>query len=315
MVITAATREAFGKTLVELGREDPRIVVLGADLNKSTGAWAFGQEFPDRFFDLGAAEQNMMSMAAGFAAAGKVPFATTFAVFGTGRAYDQLRLSVAQPHLNVKVVVTHAGLVTGEDGMSAQAIEDLALVCALPGFTVLVPADAPETVAAVRAAAAMEGPCYIRLSRPATPVVHDDGSTFRVGVAEVLRDGSDVTIVACGIMVAQALEAADALAGEGVSAKVLNMATLAPVDEETLVQAARETGAVVTAEEHYLRGGLNSIVSQVLAARAPAPVEAVAVAGYAESGKPQELLERYGLTPAKVADAARRAIARKWVQG
>ena len=315
MVITAATREAFGKTLVELGREDPRIVVLGADLNKSTGAWAFGQEFPDRFFDLGAAEQNMMSMAAGFAAAGKVPFATTFAVFGTGRAYDQLRLSVAQPHLNVKVVVTHAGLVTGEDGMSAQAIEDLALVCALPGFTVLVPADAPETVAAVRAAAAMEGPCYIRLSRPATPVVHDDGSTFRVGVAEVLRDGSDVTIVACGIMVAQALEAADALAGEGVSAKVLNMATLAPVDEETLVQAARETGAVVTAEEHYLRGGLNSIVSQVLAARAPAPVEAVAVAGYAESGKPQELLERYGLTPAKVADAARRAIARKWLQG
>ena len=315
MVITAATREAFGKTLVELGREDPRIVVLGADLNKSTGALAFGQEFPDRFFDLGAAEQNMMSMAAGFAAAGKVPFATTFAVFGTGRAYDQLRLSVAQPHLNVKVVVTHAGLVTGEDGMSAQAIEDLALVCALPGFTVLVPADAPETVAAVRAAAAMEGPCYIRLSRPATPVVHDDGSTFRVGVAEVLRDGSDVTIVACGVMVAQALEAADALAGEGVSAKVLNMATLAPVDEETLVQAARETGAVVTAEEHYLRGGLNSIVSQVLAARAPAPVEAVAVAGYAESGKPQELLERYGLTPAKVADAARRAIARKWVQG
>ncbi len=311
MATTAATREAFGKTLVELGREDPRIVVLGADLNKSTGAWAFGQEFPDRFFDLGAAEQNMMSMAAGFAAAGKVPFATTFAVFGSGRAYDQLRLSIAHPHLNVKVVVTHAGLVTGEDGMSAQAIEDLALMCALPGFTVLVPADAPETVAAVRAAAAMEGPCYIRLSRPATPVVHDDGMAFKIGEAEVLRDGSDVTIVACGIMVAQALTAADMLAKEGVSARVLNMATMAPVDEEALVRAAQETGAVVTAEEHYLRGGLNSIVSQVLGARAPVPVEAVAVAGYAESGKAQELLERYGLTPAKIAEASRRAMARK----
>ena len=173
MVTTAAAREAFGKTLVELGHEDPRIVVLGADLNKSTGAWAFGQEFPDRFFDLGAAEQNMVSMAAGFASAGKVPFVTTFAVFGTSRAYDQLRISVAQPHLNVKLVVTHAGLITGEDGMSAQSIEDLALVCALPGFTVLVPADAPEAVAAARAAAAMEGPCYIRLSRPATPVPFD----------------------------------------------------------------------------------------------------------------------------------------------
>ena len=310
MVTLVAAREAFGKTLVELGHEDPRIVVLGADLNKSTGAWAFGQEFPDRFFDLGIAEQNMTSIAAGLASEGKVPFVTTFAVFGTGRAYDQLRISVAQPHLNVKLVTTHAGLMTGEDGMSAQSVEDVALVCALPGFTVIVPADAPEAVAATRAIAAMEGPCYIRLSRPATPVVHDDGMDFKIGAAELMRDGSDVTIAACGTMVGPALEAADTLASEGVSARVLNVSTLAPVDEPALIRAARETGAVVTAEEHYLRGGLNSIVSQVLGAHAPVPIEAVAIHRYGESGKPQELLDRHGLTPANIADAARRATAR-----
>ena len=311
MVTTASTRETFGRTLVELGTEEPGIVVLGADLNISTGAAAFGKEFPDRFFDLGAAEQNMMSMAAGFAAAGKIPFATTFAVFGAGRAYDQLRISIAHPHLNVKIVATHAGIITGEDGISAQAVEDLALVCALPGFTVVVPADAPETEAAVRAAASTLGPFYIRLSRPPTPVVHEPGYPFRLGHAEVMREGSDVTVVACGIMVAQALEAAESLAAEGTSVRVLNLATLAPVDEESLVNAAKETGAMVTAEEHYVRGGLNSIVCQVLAGHQPVPVEAVALQGYGESGKPQELLEKYGLTPDKVAEAARRAVARK----
>lgn len=311
MVTTAATREAIGRTLVELAQNDTRIVVLGADLNKSTTAAAFGKEFPERFFDLGAAEQNMMSMAAGFAISGKVPFCTTFAVFGSSRSYDHIRVSIAQPHLNVKIVVTHAGLLTGEDGMSAQSIEDLALMTALPGFTVIVPADAPEAAAAIRIAAATDGPFYIRLSRPPTPILHGEGFQFQVGKTELMRDGTDVTIVGCGVMVSRALEAADSLARQGISARVLNMATLAPVDEEALIRAARETGALVTAEEHYVRGGLNAIVSQVAAAYAPVPVEAVCLHGYAESGKGFELLEKYGLTATDVADAAHRALARK----
>ena len=311
MVATAGTREAIGRTLVELGRNDPRIVVLGGDLNNSTTATAFGREFPDRFFDLGAAEQNMMSMAAGFAFAGKVPFCTTFAVFGTGRAYDHIRVSIAQPRLNVKIVVTHAGLLTGEDGVSAQSIEDLALMTALPSFTVVVPADAPEAEASIRAAAAADGPFYIRLSRPATPVVHGEGYRFEVGKAELMRDGGDVTIVACGVMVSRGLEAAELLAQQNVDARVLNMATLAPGDEAAIAKAALETGAIVTAEEHYLRGGLNAIVSQVVSASRPVPVEAVAVQGYAESGKAFELLDKYGLTAAKIAEAAQRAVSRK----
>ena len=311
MVTTAATRDAIGRTLIELGRTDPRIVVLGGDLNKSTTAIAFGKEFPDRYFDLGAAEQNMMSMAAGFAFSGKIPFCTTFAVFGTGRAFDHIRVSIAQPRLNVKIVVTHAGLLTGEDGISAQSIEDLALMTALPSFTVVVPADAPEAAAAIRAAAATDGPFYIRLSRPSTPVLHGDGYQFTMGKAELMREGADVTVVACGVMVSRALEAAELLAQQGVSARVLNMATLAPVDEAMLVEAARETGALVTAEEHYVRGGLNAIVSQIVVAKEPVPVETVALHGYAESGKAFELLDKYGLTATKVAEAAQRAIARK----
>ena len=308
---TAATREAYGKMLVELGREDPSIVVLGGDLNISTFIYLFAQEFPDRFFDLGAAEQNIMSMAAGLASSGKTVFASTFAVFGSGRAYDQIRVGIAQPHLNVKIVVTHAGITTGEDGISAQAIEDLALICALPGFTVVVPADAPETAQAVRAAAATSGPFYIRLSRLATPVVHSADWEFRLGQAEVMRPGSDVAIVACGIMVHAALQAAEALAREDVSCRVINLSTLKPTDEETILQAARETGALVTAEEHYIHGGLNSLVSQTVARRHPVPVEPVALAGYAESGKPELLLQKYGLTPADVAAAVRHALAMK----
>lgn len=308
-----APREVFGRVLLELGRADPRIVVLGADLNKSTGAWAFAQALPERFFDLGAAEQNMMSMAAGFAAAGKVPFATTFAVFGTGRPYDQIRLSIAQAHANVKIVVTHAGLLTGEDGMSAQSVEDLALMSALPGFTVVVPADGPETDGATRAIAALNGPAFMRLPRAPLPVLHGDGYRFALGRAETLRAGTDVTIVACGALVAIALEAAEEMAAarERVSARVVNLATLAPLDEAGLAQAARETGAVVTAEEHYVRGGLNALVCQALASHAPVPVEAVALHGYGESGKPAELFAKYGLTVANVTAAARRAIARK----
>ena len=308
---TASTRETFGHTLVELGRANPNIVVLGGDLNKSTFASLFGQEFPDRFFDLGPAEQNMMSMAAGFALSGKVPFANTFAVFGTSRPYDQIRVGIAQPHANVKIVCTHAGITVGEDGISAQSIEDIALMCALPGFTVIVPADAPEAAAAVRVAAREQGPFYLRLSRSATTVVHGDGFRFRLGKAETMRQGTDVTVIACGIMVATALEAAERLADTGVDCRVISMATLKPLDEEAITRAAAETGAIVTAEEHYLHGGLGSLVSQAVAQTHPVPVEVVAQDRYAESGKPEQLLVKYGLSVGDVEAAARRALQRK----
>lgn len=308
---TASTREAFGKTLVELGRENPDIVVLGADLNKSTFANLFGNAFPERFFDLGAAEQNMMSMAAGFASAGKVPFCTTFAVFGTGRPFDQIRVSIAQPELNVKIVCTHAGVSVGEDGKSAQAIEDLALMTSLPTFTVISPADAPETVEAVKAAARHRGPVYLRLFRPATPVVHPGAVRFAIGEAEVMRQGTDATVIACGAMVAVALQAAEALHGEGVSCRVLNMSTLQPLDEAAVAAAARQTGAVVTVEEHHLHGGLGSLVASALARSTPVPVEMVGLTGYGESGRTDQLLAHYGLTPARVADAVRTALTRK----
>ena len=261
---TAATREAFGRTLLELGKSHPDVVVLGGDLNVSTLASMFAKEFPDRFFDLGPAEQNMMSMASGFAMSGKVPFASTFAVFGTGRPYDQIRINIAQMNANVKIVCTHAGLLTGEDGISAQSIEDIALMCALPGFNVVVPSDGPETEAAVRLAADKKGPFYIRLSRPAIPVLHPNGAEFTLGKAETLRSGDHLAIIACGIMVSTALEAADTLSREGIEARVVNMSTLQPLDLDAVADACR-TGAIVTAEEHYIHGGLGSLVSQAAA--------------------------------------------------
>jgi len=308
---TASPREIYGKTLLELGKENPEIVVLGGDLNKSTFIYLFAQEFPDRFFDLGPAEQNMMSMAAGLASSGKTAFASTFAVFGSGRPYDQIRLGISQPHLNVKIVVTHAGLSPGDDGMSAQGIEDLSLMCALPGFTVVVPADAPETVRAVQEAANTYGPFYIRLSRATTPVIHQNDFSFKIGKAEMMREGLDATIVACGIMVKAALDASETLAQAGIQCRVLNMATMQPIDAEAIATAARETGALVTAEEHLRHGGLGSIVAQVLGERFPVPMETVALNGYAESGTPELLMEKYGLTSEKIAAAVRKAIGRK----
>ena len=308
---TASTREAFGHTLLELGRENPDIVVLGGDLNVSTFTTLFAREFPDRFFDFGPSEQNILSAAAGLASSGKIPFCATFAVFGTGRAFDQIRVGVAQPRLNVKLVCTHAGLLTGEDGVSAQSIEDVALMLSLPTMTVITPCDAPEAAQAVRAAVSIPGPVYIRLYRPATPVVHADDYAIRVGVAETLRSGDDVTIVACGSMVPAALEAAELLAAEGTSCRVLNMHTLRPADEAAIEAAARETGALVTAEDHFVHGGLGSVVAGVVARTWPVPMEFVGVTRYAESGTSAELLEKYGLTAAHVAQAARKALARK----
>ena len=308
---TASTRETYGRTLLELGRENPNIVVLGGDLNKSTVINLFAEEFPDRFFDLGPAEQNMMSIAAGLASSGKTVFASTFAVFGSGRPYDQIRIGISQARLNVKIVVTHAGITTGEDGMSAHGIEDLSLMCALPSFTVIVPADGPETALAVRQAAQMPGPFYVRLARPATPVVHGDDYDFTIGQAEIMRHGDDVAIIACGTMVNTALAAAQTLESEGIGCRVLNMATLQPADAQAIVTAARDTGAVVTAEEHLRHGGLSSIVAQVLGESLPVPMEMVTLTGYAESGAPSQLIEKYGLAPANVADAVRKAVARK----
>ncbi len=308
---TASTREVFGRTLVELGKQNPDIVVLGGDLNRSTFAHLFAEEFPSRFFDFGPAEQNIMGVAAGLAASGKIPFVSTFAVFGMCRPFDQIRVSISQPALNVKIVCTHAGLLTGEDGMSAQGIEDLALACSLPSFNVVAPADSVETAQAVRAAAETEGPFYVRLYRPATPVVHDEAYEFKLGRADVLRDGGDVTIFTVGPMAAQGLEAAGILAGQGVQCGVINLHTLRPLDEEAVAEAARRTGAVVTAEEHLLHGGLGSVVAQVLARKAPTPMEMVALHGYAESGKPAELMAKYHIATADIVDAVTRVLARK----
>ncbi len=307
---TASTREAFGRTLLELGRSHPDVVVLGGDLNVSTFASLFAGEFPDRFFDLGPAEQNMMSMASGLAMSGKIPFTSTFAVFGTGRPYDQIRINIAQMNANVKIACTHAGLLTGEDGISAQSIEDIALMCALPGFNVVVPSDGPETEAVVRLAASKKGPFYIRLSRPAIPVLHPNGAEFTLGKAETLRPGDHLAIIACGIMVSTALEAADTLSREGIEARVVNMSTLQPLDMDAVAGACR-TGAIVTAEEHYIHGGLGSLVSQAAGGIQAVPIEMVAVTGYAESGKPQELFDKYGLAASDVANAARRVLNRK----
>ena len=308
----ASTREAYGKTLVQLGRENPDIVVLDADLSTSTQTIYFAREFPDRFFNVGLAEQNLIGISAGLAASGKTVFASSFAVFATGRCFDQIRVSIAQPHLNVKVVASHAGISVGEDGASHQAIEDLALMCSLPGFTVVVPADEVETPQAIRAAAATPGPFYVRCGRPKVPVVYPPDYHFVPGKAAVMREGQDVTIVANGLMLAAALEAAAALEREGVDALVLSMPTVKPVDTDALVSAARVTGAVVVAEEHLLHGGLGSVVAQVLAERHPVPVGFVALRDtYAESGKPDELLAKYGLTAEDIRKAALATLNRK----
>jgi transketolase len=307
-----APREVFGKTLVELGRENPAIVVLDADLSPSTMTQYFKKEFPARFFEVGIAEQNMIGIACGLAANGKIPFASTFAVFATSRCFDQIRVSVAQAKLNVKIVSTHSGLSVGEDGASHQALEDLALICSLPGFTVIVPADGIETAQAIRAVAAHKGPCYVRLIRGKLPLVFDNNYKFEIGKVAVMRQGKDATIMAIGTMVSPALEAAATLTQEGIDCRVLNMSTLKPIDEAAILQAAEENGAIVTAEEHQEHGGLGSIVARVVAKHHPVPMEFVAVKDkFGMSGKPAELLARYGLTAKDIAAAVREAIKRK----
>ncbi len=311
-MVEVSTRETYGKTLVELGKENKDIVVLDADLSPSTMTHFFAREFPDRFFDCGLEEQNMVAIAAGLAASGKTVFASTFAIFASCRCFDQLRMCLSQPRLNVKIVATHSGISVGEDGTSHHAIEDLALYCALPGFTVVVPADAIETAGAVKVAAATYGPFYIRLSRPKTPLVYPEGYHFTLGKAVTMRQGGDATVIAMGIMVARALEASDILARQGIDCRVINMPTLKPLDEEVIVRAASETGAIVVAEEHLAQGGLGSRVAQVVAREKPIPMEFVNLKdSYALSGKADELLQRYGLTAGDIEVAVKAVVKRK----
>jgi transketolase len=312
MAEEVSLRDTYGKTLAEIGKENRNIVVLDADLCPSTMTHYFGKEFPERFFGVGIAEQNMISIAAGLAASGKIPFASTFAVFAPGRCFDQIRVSVALSELNVKIVSTHAGLTVGEDGGSHQALEDLALMGSLPGFTIIVPADGIETAQVIKAVARHDGPCYVRLCRPKLPTVNDSNYRFKIGKAVSLKEGTDVTIIAMGVMVTAALDAATELSQEGINCRVLNMPTFKPIDEAAIIKAARETGAIVTAEEHQESGGLGSVVARVVAKNLPVPMELVAVKDvFGQSGKPAELLARYGLTSKDIVKAARKVLKRK----
>jgi transketolase len=301
-----ATRVAFGEALKELGAEDPRIVVVDADLNNSTRTDIFLKAFPDRFFNVGIAESNMVGVAAGLAASGKKAWISSFATFVMSNAYDQLRMSVAFPHWNVKVVGSHSGISIGEDGPSQMGIEDVALACALPQFTVVVPCDEVSTKAAVRAINAIDGPAYLRTGRPNAPVVYSDGAKWELGKATTLRDGKDLTIIGNGLMVAPCLEAAAALEKEGKSIRVLDLHTVKPLDREAVERAARETGRIVVVEEHLAHGGTGSAVAMALAETHPVPMRFVNLGDqFAESGSPGELLHKYGLTYENIVRAAR----------
>lgn len=305
-----ATREAYGKALVELGKVNSNIVVLDADLSKSTKTADFAKVFPERFFNIGIAEGDMMATAAGLSTCGKIPFASTFAVFASGRAFEQIRNSICYPELNVKIAATHAGLTVGEDGASHQAIEDLAIMRAIPNMTVICPCDDVETFAAVKAAAEMNGPVYIRLGRSSVPTLNSETDyNFEIGKAVTLRHGSDVTIFATGIMVSESLKAAETLENMGISAEVINIHTIKPIDIDAVVASAKKTGAVVTCEEHNVIGGLGSAVCEVLSENYPVPVKRVGVMDtFGESGKPSELLKEYGLTAENIAQAAKSAV-------
>ncbi|HPE16265.1 MAG TPA: transketolase family protein [Oscillospiraceae bacterium] len=314
MAENIATREAYGRMLIELAEKDSDLVVLDADLSSATKTKDFSKAYPDRFFNMGIAEANMMGVAAGLAACGKKPFANTFAMFAAGRAWEQVRNSIAYPRLNVKVVGSHGGLSVGEDGATHQCIEDFALMRAIPGMLVLCPCDGHEMRLATAALLDYEGPAYLRLGRLAVDTVTDaaPGYRFELGKAALLRDGTDVTVVASGMMVQMALRAAETLAGEDISARVLDMHTIKPVDGAALLRAAEETGAVVTTEEHNVLGGLGAAVAEYLSEHRPVPVVRHGVKDeFGRSGKAQQVLAAYGLTPEGIADAARRAVAMK----
>lgn len=302
-----ATRASYGAVLQELGAENPDMIVMDADLSGSTMTRKFAEKFPERFYNAGIAECNMLGMAAGMAVSGKTVFASTFAMFAAGRAFEIIRNSIAYTHANVKICATHAGLTVGEDGASHQCIEDLAIMRAIPGMIVVNPADDVSAKALIRAAAAYDGPVYIRLGRAAVPVLYKEDAKFEIGKALTVREGSDAAIIATGIMVDKAVAAAEILEKDGFKCRVIDMHTIKPLDEEAVVKAAEETGCIVTAEEHTVLGGLGSAVAEVLARKAPCRMEMIGVQDrFGQSGKPDELLEEYGLTAEAIADAVRR---------
>ncbi len=308
-----ATREAYGKALARIGQENDKIVVLDADLSKSTKTADFKAVCPERFINMGIAEGNMMTVAAGMAACGKIPFASTFAVFATGRAFEQIRNSICYPKLNVKVCATHAGITVGEDGASHQSVEDISLMRSIPNMVVISPSDAIETEAAIEAIAKYNGPCYVRLGRSAVTVINDNEDyKFEIGKGVTLREGKEATIIATGVMVDAALEAFNVLAEEGIKVRVINMHTIKPIDEAAIISAARETGVIVTAEEHSIIGGLGSAVAEVVTGNCPVPVLRVGIKDvFGESGKPAELLKAYGLTAEDIVKAVKHGISIK----
>lgn len=307
-----ATRDAYGEALRELGRQHKEIVVLDADLAKSTKSATFGDAFPDRFFNVGIQEANMVGMAGGFASSGKVPFISSFAAFVILKGFDQLRMAVAYPQLNVKVAGSHGGISIGEDGASQQSVEDVALACSLPGFVVCIPSDEHQMRAAVKAAYRHDGPVYIRSGRPKAPLVYNEEPSFEFGRATRVREGSDVTVIANGLMVAAAIVAHETLKERGVSVRVVDMATVKPLDDGEVAAAARDTGALVVAEEHLIHGGLGARVAQSVVTQHPAPMEFVGLNDtYAESGDPEALMRKYGLTAHEVVAAVQRVLQRK----
>ena len=307
-----ATRQSYGDALAALGEEYP-IIVLDADLSKSTKTDTFKKKFPDRFINMGIAEANMMSTAAGLASCGKIVFASSFAMFAAGRAFEQIRNSICYPNLNVKIGATHAGISVGEDGATHQCLEDMGIMRTLPNMVVINPADDVEAKAAVKAAVEHKGPVYLRFGRLGVPVVFDENTyKFEIGKGAQLADGNDVTLVATGLLVEKALKAKELLANQGISARVVNIATIKPIDTELITKAARETGAIVTCEEHNIIGGLGSAVTEVLCENAPVPMERIGTKDvFGKSGTPAALFEAYGLTPEAIAEAAKKAIARK----
>lgn len=309
MKLGKSTREAFGLALAQLGAADPRVVVVDGDVYNSTRTEHFAKKFPERFFNVGIAESNLVGVAAGLASSGKHAWCASFAAFVMCNAYDQLRMSVAFPNLDVKVVGTHVGVSIGEDGPSQMGIEDVGLACSLPNFTVVVPADEPATHKAVEALGKLRTPAYLRAGRPNVPIVYEQGCDFQLGKAMQLRDGKDLTIIANGLMVAAALDAADQLAGQGIQARVLDMHTVKPADDAAIAAAVRDTGRILVAEEHLLHGGLGSVVAMSVVRQQPAPMRFVGIKDtFAESGKPEELLAKYGLTAADIVTAARELV-------
>ena len=307
-----ATRDAYGKTLLKLGEINDDVVVLDADLSKSTKTNDFSKAFPNRFFNMGIAEQNLIGAACGLATAGKIPFASTFAMFATGRAFEVIRNSVCYPKLNVKICATHAGITVGEDGASHESIEDIAIMRAIPNMTVVVPADGIETEKVILEAAKYNGPMYVRLGRSAVPTLFNEDYKFEIGKGSVVRDGNDATIIACGMMVNEAIIAHESLKSEGINVRVINMSTIKPIDKELIINAAKETKAIITAEEHSIVGGLGSAVSEVVSEECPVVVKKVGVKDvFGESGTPAELLEKHGLTAKHIVESVKEAINNK----